>query len=320
MARIGDRGEMEAFVRSIELGGFSAAARELKLTPSALSKLVSRLESSLKVRLLNRTTRKLTPTAEGELFLARCRRILAEMEDAENEVGGSRDRPRGRLRMNVGVGFGTHQLVPALPRFFERYPEIQLELGVEDRVVDLQKEGIDIAVRAGPPPGDLALVARKICEVERVVCAAPKYLARHGAPRSPDDLAHHNCIMLAGTYGFRQWKFDTPSGRRVVDVAGGITVNNAECLLRLALLGVGIVRTNEFIVGDDLRKGTLVRVLPEFHCAEPVPMMALYPHMRHRLPRVAAMLEFLVESFGHAPWRAKSAPAAASRRRRSAPR
>lgn len=302
MARIGDRGEMEAFVRSVELGGFSAAARELKLTPSALSKLVSRLEGSLKVRLLNRTTRKLTPTAEGELFLARCRRILAELDDAETEVGRSRERPRGRLRMNVGVGFGTHQLVPALPRFFQRYPEVQLELGIEDRVVDLHKEGIDIAVRAGPPT-DLSVVARKICEVERVVCASPEYLARHGEPRTPNDIRRHNCITLTATQSSSQWKFDTPAGRQVVDAAGTITVNNAECLLRLALLGVGIVRTNEFIVGDALRAGTLVRVLAEFHCAEPVPMMALYPHERHRLPRVAAMLDFLVESFAHQPWR-----------------
>jgi DNA-binding transcriptional LysR family regulator len=313
MARIGDRGEMEAFVRSIELGGFSAAARELKLTPSALSKLVSRLEGTLKVRLLNRTTRKLTPTAEGELFLARCRRILAELDDAETEVGRSRERPRGRLRMNVGVGFGTHQLVPALPRFFERYPEVQLELAVEDRVIDLHKEGVDIAVRAGAP-SDLSLVARKICEVERVVCASPAYLARHGAPRSLEELRKHDCITLAGTHApLRHWKFDTPSGQQVVEVAGSIVLNNAECLLRLALLGLGIVHTNEFIVGDDLRKGTLVKVLPEFHCAEPVPMMALYPHERHRLPRVAAMLDFLIESFAHQPWR--SAPRARARRR-----
>src|ERR1700704_4314105 len=147
MARIGDRGEMEAFVRAVELGGFSAAARDLNPTPAALSKLGTRLEKALKVRLLSRTTRKLKPTAEGELFLARCRRILAEMEDAENEVARARERPRGRLRMHGGVGFGTHQLVPALPRFLERYPEIEVELLVEDRRVDLMKDGADLAVR-----------------------------------------------------------------------------------------------------------------------------------------------------------------------------
>lgn len=304
MTRIGDRGEMEAFVRSVELGGFSAAARELKLTPSALSKLVTRLESALRVRLLNRTTRKLMPTAEGELFLARCRRILAEMEDAESEVGRSREKPRGRLRMNVGVGFASHVFVPALPRFFARYPEVQLELAVEDRVVDLQKENIDICVRAGPP-SDLSVVARKIFEIERVVCAAPQYLARHGMPRTPDDLLRHNCIAVAGTFSRNQWTFETPAGRSVIEIGGAVTANNADCVLQLVRMGLGIVRLNEFIVGGDLRRGTLVRVLPEFHCADPVPFHALYPHLRHRLPRVAAMLDFLVESFGHAPWRRK---------------
>jgi DNA-binding transcriptional LysR family regulator len=303
MARIGDRGEMEAFVRSVELGGFSAAARQLKLTPSALSKLVTRLEKALKVRLLSRTTRKLTPTPEGELFLTRCRRILAEMEDAENEVGRARDRPRGRLRMHVGVGFGTHQLVPALPRFAERYPEVEVDLLVEDRKVDLMKEGADLAVRPATL-ADPSLVARKICEFQRVVCASPKYLARHGEPRVPEDLAKHSCIVLApGTPSYGRWSFDTPSGRRAVQVPAGMKVNNADCVLKFAVMGLGIVQLNEFIVSEDIRKGNLVAVLPQFHCAESIAMLALYPHMRHRLPRVAAMLDFLVESFAHAPWR-----------------
>ena len=306
MARIGDRDEMEAFVRSVELGGFSAAARDLGLTPSALSKLVTRLESALGARLLNRTTRKLTPTAEGGLFLARCRRILAEIEDAENEIGRARDCPQGTLRLHVGVGFGTHQLVPALPRFIERYPEIRVELIVEDRTLNLVKEGIDIAVRPGPP-SDASLIARKVCEFERVVCASPEYLARYGEPRTPDDLGKHSCITRAGEPALSRWSFDTPSGRRVVDVAGSISANNAECVLQFAILGLGIVRLNEFIVSDDIRNGRLVPVLAHLHCAEPVSMHALYQHDRRRLPRVAAMLDFLVESFQDAPWRTMAA-------------
>ncbi len=308
MARIGDRGEMEAFVRSVELGGFSAAARDLGLTPSALSKLVTRLESALGARLLNRTTRRLTPTAEGGLFLARCRTILTEIEDAENEVGRARARPQGKLRLHVGVGFGTHQLVPALPRFIERYPEVQVELIVEDRTLSLVREGIDIAVRPGPPT-DASLVAREVCEFERVVCASPDYLARHGEPRSPDDLDQHNCITRAGQPALARWPFDTPSGRRLVDVAGGISANNAECVLQFAILGLGIVRLNEFIVSEDIRTGRLVPVLAKSHCAEPVPMHAFYQHDRRRLPRVAAMLDFLVESFRDAPWRTMAAKA-----------
>lgn len=311
MAGIGSRGEMEAFVRSIELGGFSAAGRELGLTPSALSKLVTRLETRLEVRLLNRTTRKLAPTSEGGLFLERCRRILAEIEDAENELTRSRDRPRGRLRLHVGVAFGTHQMVPALPRFLERYSEVEVELIVDDRTVDLVKEGADIAVRTGPLR-DSSLVARKLCDFERVICASPIYLARHGVPRSPDDLARHNCITIAGIPALARWSFDTPSGRRVIEVKGNVTANNAECVIQFALMGLGVIRMNEMAVGEEIRKGKLVPVLAESHHIELVPLHALYPPGRQRLPRIAAMLDFLLESFGHAPWR--TAPAKAQRR------
>jgi DNA-binding transcriptional LysR family regulator len=306
MTRIGDRREMEAFVRSVELGGFSAAARELRLTPSAVSKLVHRLESTLRARLLNRTTRKLTPTAEGAQFLVHCRRILAEMEDAENEVGSARERPRGTLRLHVGVGFGTRQLVPALPRFLERYPEVQVDLIVEDRTADLVKEGVDISVRPGPPR-DTTLVVRKICEFERVICASPEYLRRHGVPHSPDDLAEHNCITFTGSpSALAPWPFETPSGRRMINIAGSVSANNTECLLQLAIMGVGVARMNEFLVGEEFREGRLVPVLADYHCAEPLAMNASYLQDRHRLPRVKAMLNFLVESFAHAPWRTAS--------------
>jgi DNA-binding transcriptional LysR family regulator len=295
VARIGDRREMEAFVRSVELGGFSAAARELKLSPSALSKLVSRLESALKVRLLNRTTRRLAPTPEGELFLARCRRILAELEDAESEVGRRRDQPRGKLRLHVGVGLATHLVVPALPKFLARYPEVEVELIVEDRTLDLTQEGIDISVRPGPP-ADASLVARKLGEFERVVCAAPAYLARHGEPRAPEELARHRCIGII-LPGRSQWPFMTPSGRRVVQVTPILSANSNDTVLQLGLSGLGIIRLNDFVVAKDLRAGRLVPVLAPFHCGDKFAMYALYARDRHRLPRVAAMLDFLAESF-----------------------
>src|SRR5439155_5677706 len=187
MPRIGDRGEMEAFVRAVETGSFSAAARELKLTPSALSKLVTRLERNLKVRLLSRSTRRIAPTPEGELFMRRCRRILAEMEDAEMEVSRARDRPRGKLRMHMGVGFGISQGVNALPRFFERYPEVELDLVIEDRRVDLLQENIDISTWSLPVHG-ANIIAKKLFEFDRILCASPEYLKRHGAPRTPEDL------------------------------------------------------------------------------------------------------------------------------------
>lgn len=305
MARIGDRGEMEAFVRSVDLGGFSAAARQLQLSPSGISKLVSRLEATLHVRLLNRTTRKLTATAEGELFLLRCRRVLAELEDAESELGRRREQPRGKLRLHVGVGFATHLLVPELPRFLARFPEIEVELIVEDRTFDLTREGVDISVRPGAV-ADTSLVARRLGEFERVVCASPQYLALHGAPRSPDELAQHRCIGLV-LPGRAQWPFETPSGRRVIQIAAATSANSNDSVLQLALMGLGIVRLNDFVVARDLRAGRLAGVLTDFHCADKVPMHALYVHDRHRLPRVAAMLDFLVDIFPDPSARAQRA-------------
>lgn len=302
MPRVGDRRELEAFVRALELGSFTAAARELKVTPSALSKLVTRLERSLRVRLLNRTTRRIAPTPEGQLFVTRCRRILAEMEDAEMEVGRSRERPRGRLRMHVGVGFAVHQVVPALHRFLEHHPEVQVDLVVEDRQVDIVREDIDISVRPWAPEST-SLVVRTLFEFERGLYASPAYLKRHGRPRTPDELARHRCMAVSSIPNSDRWSFRTPQGRRTLDVALGASVNNADCVYRLALDGVGIGRINEFIVAQAVHDRRLVEVLADQHWTERLHMLAIYPQERHRLPRVAAMLEFLKEAFGSRPWR-----------------
>lgn len=306
MSRIGDRGEMEALVRAVELASFSAAARELGLTPSALSKLVTRLERALGVRLLTRTTRRVVPTPEGELFVARCRRILAEMEDAETEVSRSRERPRGLLRMHLGVGVAIHLVVEALPRFAERYPEVQVDLLVEDRRVDLTRENIDISVRPWAPEGSPSLVVRKLFEFDRYLCASPAYLRRHGRPRTPEDLARHRLMGVSSIPAHARWLFRGAEGPQSLDVRLAFAANNADCILRFALGGMGIGRLNEFIVAGALADGRLVRVLEEHHCEENLAMLAIYPHERHRLPRVAAMLEFLQQSFGHRPWRATS--------------
>jgi DNA-binding transcriptional LysR family regulator len=301
MSRIGDRGEMEAFVRSIECGSFSAAARELKLTPSALSKLVTRLESALKVRLVTRSTRHIAPTPEGELFLSRCRRILAEIEDAEMEVGRSRERPRGRLRMHMGVGFGMSQGVNALPKFLERYPEVELDLVLEDRRVDLMQENIDISTWSFPPYS-ASIVARKLFDFERILCASPDYVKRHGLPTRPDDLARHRCILVSGVPLQSPWIFESPQGRHTFELDGAIRVNNVDCKLRFTLAAVGIAQFSEYIVADALREGRLVRVLPDFHRSETLTQYAMYPKDRHRLPRVAAMVQFLVDTFAGRPW------------------
>jgi len=295
-------GQMIAFVRAVELGGFSPAARELGLSPSAVSKLVTRLEGRLGVQLMVRTTRRLALTPEGEAFFQRSQRILAEMEEAESEVSQFRRSPRGLLRMHTGVAFGLHQLARVLPEFLDHYPEIRLDLTVTDREVDLVEEGVDLAIRMGPL-AESSLHARRICDLERVICAAPRYLKRHGTPRTPDDLARHNCIWITTLPALRRWPFDTPDGQRLVEVSGNVVANNAETMLQLALMGVGIVRLVDALVGEPIGKGELVPILTDCHHVEPVPLYAVYPHGRQRSPKVTAMVNFLVARFRAAPWR-----------------
>ncbi len=313
MARAGsDRAaELNALVSAVEHGGFSAAARHLGVTPSAVSKTITRLEERLGVRLMNRSTRRLTLTPEGETLVNRGRRILAEMDEAEQEVTRSRASPRGLLRMHTLVAFGLHQLPPVLPEFLARYPEMQIELTVSDRLVDLVEEGGDLAVRSGRLP-DSNLVARKIFDSERVICAAPAYLKRHGTPRVPDDLLRHNCLYIGEPPALRRWPFDdphAPGGIRTIEVAGNLAANNAETVLQLGLLGLGIFRLGELVVAEHLRAGRLLPLLADVHHVEPLPLHAVYPQSRLRSPKVAAMVEFLLEKFATPPWRTDAARA-----------
>jgi len=307
MARIGqDRAaELTALVRAIEGGGFSHAARALGVTPSAISKTITRLEARLGVRLLNRTTRRLLPTPEGEALYVRGRRILGEIEDAEQEVTRFRSTPRGPLRMHTLVAFGLHQLPPVVDEFLQRYPEMKLELSISDRLADLMEEGADMAVRTGIPR-DSSLIARPICDTHRVICAAPSYLQRHGVPRTPDDLLQHNCIFISTHPSLRRWPFNDASatgGVRTIEVTGSVVADNAETVLQLALMGVGIVRLGELVLSEPIRAGKLVPILTDVHHVEPLPLYAVYPHARVRSPKVTAMVEFLIEKFAHAPWR-----------------
>ncbi len=304
--------EMIVFVRAAELGGFSAAARALGVTPSAVSKGISRLEDRLGVRLLNRTTRSLTPTPEGATFLDRSRRILADIDEAEQEVARFRRAPRGLLRLHTSVAFGLHQLPPALPEFLARYPEVQLDVIVSDRDPDLAEEGIDLAVRSGEVT-DPGLIARRICLMERVICAAPSYLKKHGVPKTPDDLLKHNCLLLSSQPELAHWPFDSPDGVRTVKVSGNVTANNAETAVQLAVLGVGVIRLGDILVGEPLRNRQLVPLLTTAHHVQPVPIHAMYLPGRHRSPKVAAMVDFILERFSHAPWR-MPVPARSARR------
>lgn len=293
---------MTAFVRSVDGGGFSAAARELGLTPSALSKLVTRLEDRLGARLLQRTTRRLQLTPEGEAFYVRSRRILADIDEAEAEVVEAGVRPTGLLRLHCGSAFGMHQLAPAIPLFLERHPGVELDITISDEPLVGLGEGVDLAIRIGPLD-ESSMVARRICNLERVICAAPSYLERCGVPRTPDDLQHHNCLWITSLPVLRRWPFDTDDGIRVVHIDGNVVANNAETVLQLAMAGVGITRLTDVIVGDAIGRGELIPILSEWHHVEPVPLYATYPSGRNLSPKIRAMVDFLVEQFGPAPWR-----------------
>ena len=288
--------EMNAFVRVAERGSFAAAATDLGLTPSALSKLVTRIEDRLGVRLLTRSTRKLALTAEGELFVARSRDILASIEAAEAEVTAASERPRGHLRVSVGTAVAKQILGPALPVFLDRYPDITVELHVSDRQADLVAEQIDVAIRSGAL-GDSTLLARKLSEATRVITASPLYLEKHGALRVPADLLQHNCLTLPGP-AWSQWPFHTHEGINRLAVSGSFTSDNADLLFDMAVSGLGIARLADFMVARAVREGALVRLLEDSHVPESFPIHALTVPGRHRAPRIRAFVEFVAEQFG----------------------
>lgn len=297
-------GDMRAFVSVVEHQSFAAAATDLGLGPSAVSKLVTRLEDRLGVQLLHRTTRRLALTAEGEVYFARARQILTDIEEVETEVARSRGAPRGRLRINTSNGFGIHQLAPALPDFIARYPDIEVELSITDRIIDLVADHADVTIRAGRI-AEIPVASHKIAEFERTICASPSYIALHGVPRTPADLANHVCLVIA-SQASHSWPFRTPRGIENVEIAQRVTIDNSEALLRLALNGGGITRLADIVIAESIACGQLIPLLTDVHHAEPLEISALYLEGRHRLPKVRVFLDFLMVRFASAPWRIES--------------
>ena len=293
--------EMAAFVRVVDSNGFSAAAPGLGLSPSAVSKLITRLETRLGVRLMQRTTRALHLTQEGEVFYAAAKRIVGEIEALENQIVGESGTPSGVLRVTTSLAFATHQLAPVLSEFLARYPLVQFELLPTDRVIDVVDEGIDVALRIGRL-ADTSFMARKIGEDKRLICAAPSYLARHGTPQRPEDLARHNCIVSRDNAYLNRWSFKVDDRTVEIDVRGRVAVSEGEAQMQLALQGVGIVRLTRLTLARAIREGTLVPLLSDFSAEEAVAIHAVYPHRRHLAPKVPAFVNFLIEKFTPPPW------------------
>lgn len=292
---------MEVFVAAVDLGNFSAAGRQLGLSPSAVSKLVTRIEERLGTRLLVRSTRALQVTPEGEAYLLRARRILAEIDETERVVaGGAASQPRGLLRISVTVGFGVRCVVPLVPDFLRRYPEVELDLSISDSIIDLLEERADIAIRTGPLR-DSSLTARKVMESPRIIVAAPAYLKQHGMPKTPADLERHNCL----TFNFRRnqidWPFRDPGRNPGGDavfhkpVGGNLRVNNGLTMRRLCLEGMGLARLARFDVEADIAAGNLVPVLEKFSAGDTVPFHALFVGHDYLAARIRAFIDFLME-------------------------
>lgn len=285
-------GEMEVFVQVFDRGGFSAAARVLGMTPSAVSKLVARLEARLGTQLVRRSTRRLQLTAEGEHFYERATRVLADIDEAERCVAANAA-PRGRVSVNTSISFGTHVLVPLVPLFQAQYPQVELDIALTDRVVDLLEERADIAIRWGPLPAS-DLVARHLGSTGQSVVAAPEYLARHGTPRKPEDLESHQRLDFTYRRRVPDWPFVVKGHAIDVPVRANVRASDGETLRQLALSGAGLARLSHYHTHADVQAGRLVKVLEKYNPGELTPIHAVYLGKAGRLPsRVRAVLDFL---------------------------
>lgn len=287
-------GEMEVFVRVVDLGGFTAAARASRMTPSAVSKLIARLETRLGARLVNRSTRKLQLTPEGCVFYERSTRVLADLDEAERSASTS-ESPTGRIRINTSASFGTHILAPLLPEFLAQYPDVTLDIVQTDAVIDLLQERTDVAIRAGPMKSS-SLLARKLGETPMMIVAAPSYLEKAGTPKTIADLEGHNCIGLGYARAVEGWPFKADDKTVVLPTVGRVQTSDGEALRHLALSGVGIVRLAAFTVREDVEAGRLVSLMEPFDTGETEAFYAVYVGQGGPLPaRVRALLDFLAD-------------------------
>lgn len=296
-----DLSAMAVFARVVELESFSGAARALGLSKSAVSKRIGRIEDRMGLRLLNRTTRRLSLTEAGAAFYQGCRRVVAEAEAAERAVTRLASAPRGRLKVNAPMSFGVRHLAPALPDFMARYPELTVDLALNDRVVDLVEEGFDVAIRIARM-ADSSLIARRLAPNRLVLCAAPAYLRAHGAPHAVADLKGHECLLYSYLAAGDVWRLCGPGGERRLAVTGRLRINNGDALLAAALGGLGVALLPCFICGQDLRAGRLIQVLPAWSAPADTAIAAVYPASRNLSPKVRVFVDFLTERFSGTPY------------------
>jgi len=285
---------IRVFVRVVELGSLSAAGRQMRLSPAVVSHRLQQLEGHLGTRLLNRTTRQVQPTEHGLAYYQACQDVLEALERAEGVIADAGGTPQGSLRITAPLGFGRRVLAPLVPAFQARHPQVEVRLRLSDHLIDLLHEAVDAAIRMAVLT-DSSLIARKIADCPRVLCAAPAYLAAHGRPAVPEDLLEHRCLLLrfAGSQQFR-WTLTTPTGPLTLPVEGTLDADDGDVLTEWALLGQGIALKPAWEVAPHLRAGRLEVVLPDLP-PEPAVLAVLYPHRRLLPAKVKAFADFIVE-------------------------
>jgi LysR family transcriptional regulator, regulator for bpeEF and oprC len=292
---------MEVFVQVVDAGGFSRAADNMQLPKATVSTLIQQLEAALSVKLLHRTTRQVTVTADGAAYYERCLQILTDVKEAEESLSRTRLSPSGRLRVDAPTGLTSSILIPALPAFFERYPDIVLELGSSDRPVDLIEEGVDCAVRGGAL-GDSALIARRVGVLNMVTCAAPAYLEKYGTPQHPRELERHRCVnyFSAKTGKIFDWDFTRDGERIQIPLPGVIALNDSNAYVEAGLAGLGIVQMTDYLLMEHVRSGRLTQILPDW-TSDPIPINIVYPQNRHLSTKVRVFVEWVAELFDSHP-------------------
>jgi DNA-binding transcriptional LysR family regulator len=293
-SKLDDLLAMAAYAHVVEAKSFTAAAAKLGLSKSVVSSRLSELEARLGVRLLHRTTRKLSLTTEGARLYERCARILRSAEEAVEVIADVGTLPQGLLRVTAPIGFGLLQLAELLPAFSERYPDVRLDVSLSDRILDIAAEGYDVAIRVASRLRESNLVARRLGTDRNILCAAPSYLARRPAPRTPTDLAEHNCLQLFSVRQSYEWSFQAPGDPLVVAVSGNLNIDNVVAMRTALLGGHGIAVMPHSVVASDLKRGRLVALLTN-HPMQEMGVYAVHVHGRHVPAKVRVFLDFLIE-------------------------
>ncbi|NJN32158.1 MAG: LysR family transcriptional regulator [Synechococcales cyanobacterium RM1_1_8] len=288
---------LRAFVQVVEAGGFAAAARQMGLSRSTVNRLVIELEDALGVQLLQRSTRRVSPTVMGGAFCDRARAILADLAEAEQAVAQLQAEPKGTLRLNAPMSFGTMALAPAIAQFAAQYPDLQIQLTLEDRQIDPIAEGYDLTLRIGEPPSAASLVVQQLAQMPMLLCASPSYLIQRGEPRVPADLKAHACLHYGHFANQSEWLLQGPNSPHRLQVQGRFCANNGEVLRDGAIAGLGIVMLPEFIVSAAIASSQLQPVLRDYPPA-PLMLCAIYPANRHLSVKVQRLMQVLGDRFG----------------------